>query len=226
MNMETGSDKQSGSHPSHQIPFRIPIIDLFAGPGGLGEGFSACCDQDGGPRFHVALSIEKEEHAHRTLELRAFFRQFERGRIPSEYYSYLRGEISREDLFKAFPREGKSASSMAWHAELGHQYLDSRHVDRRIRAALGGASQWVLIGGPPCQAYSTVGRSRMRGANPEKFEKDPRHFLYREYLRVIAVHRPPVFVMENVAGILSCRLNGDSIFRKNPAGSPGARQGI
>jgi DNA (cytosine-5)-methyltransferase 1 len=212
--METGSNKKSESHhPTDQIP-RIPIIDLFAGPGGLSEGFSACCDQDDGPRFHVALSIEKEEHAHRTLELRAFFRQFERGRVPSEYYSYLRGEISREDLFKAFPRESKSASSMAWHAELGHQYLDPGHVDRRIRAAVGGASRWVLIGGPPCQAYSTVGRSRMRGSNPGKFEKDPRHFLYREYLRVIAVHKPPVFVIENVAGILTCRLNGESIFRK------------
>jgi DNA (cytosine-5)-methyltransferase 1 len=212
--METGSNKKSGSHPSYQIPFRIPIIDLFAGPGGLGEGFSACGNQDGGPGFHVALSIEKEKHAHKTLELRAFFRQFERGRIPSEYYSYLRGEISREDLFKAFPRESKAASSLAWHAELGHQYLDSGHVDPRIRAAVGGASRWVLIGGPPCQAYSIVGRSRMRGSNPEKFEKDPRHFLYREYLRVIAVHRPPVFVMENVAGILSCRLNGENLFRK------------
>lgn len=207
--METGSNKKSRSHPH-----RIPIIDLFAGPGGLGEGFSAFCDQDDGPRFHVALSIEKEEHAHKTLELRAFFRKFERGRIPSEYYSYLRGEISREDLFKAFPRESESASSMAWHAELGHQDLDPGHVDRRIRAAVGEAAWWVLIGGPPCQAYSTVGRARMRGSNPEKFEKDPRHFLYREYLRVIAVHRPPVFVMENVAGILTCRLNGESIFRK------------
>ena len=180
----------------------------------MGEGFSACSDQDGSPRFHVALSIEKEEHAHRTLELRAFFRQFERGKLPSEYYSYLRGEISREDLFKDFPEESKSASSMAWHAELGHQDLGSRHVDRRIRAAVGEAHRWVLIGGPPCQAYSTVGRSRMRGSNPEKFENDPRHYLYKEYLRVIAIHRPPVFVMENVAGIITCKLNGESIFRK------------
>ena len=66
--MKTSFDKQSGSHLSHQIPFRIPVIDLFAGPGGLGEGFSACCDQDSAPRFRVALSIEKEGHAHRTLE--------------------------------------------------------------------------------------------------------------------------------------------------------------
>jgi len=211
--MKNGSNKQHGFHFS-QTPFRIPIIDLFAGPGGLSEGFSACCDQEGAPRFRVALSIEKEEHAHRTLELRAFFREFERGRVPSEYYSYLRGEISRKDLFKAFPKEGRLASSLAWHAELGHQDLNPRYVDRRIRAATGKAQWWVLIGGPPCQAYSTVGRSRMRGSNPEKFEQDPRHFLYREYLRVLAVHKPPVFVMENVAGILTCKLNGESIFQK------------
>jgi len=211
--MKNGSNKQYGFHLS-QTHFRIPIIDLFAGSGGLGEGFSAFCDQDGAQRFRVALSIEKEEHAHRTLELRAFFREFEKGRVPSEYYSYLRGEISREDLFKTFPREGRSASFLAWHAELGHQDIDPRYVDRRIRAAIGKAHWWVLTGGPPCQAYSTVGRSRMRGSNPEKFEQDPRHFLYREYLRVLAVHKPPVFVMENVAGILTCRLNGESIFLK------------
>lgn len=208
--MKIGIDKQLIFHSSHQIP----VIDLFAGPGGLGEGFSACCDQDDAPRFHVSLSIEKEEHAHKTLELRAFFRQFESVRVPSEYYSYLRGEISREELFKAFPSESKLASSIAWHAELGHQDLNPRNVDRRIRAAVGQAHWWVLIGGPPCQAYSTVGRARMRGSNPEKFENDPRHFLYKEYLRILAVHTPPFFVMENVAGILSCRLNGSNIFQK------------
>lgn len=110
--METGSNKKSGSHPSHQIPIRIPIIDLFAGPGGLGEGFSACRDQDGGPRFHVALSIEKEEHAHKTLELRAFFRQFERGRIPSEYYSYLRGRSLEKIFSMLFP--GKASQPLLW----------------------------------------------------------------------------------------------------------------
>ena len=53
----------------------IPIIDLFAGPGGLGEGFASLrCRLR--PLFKIGLSIEKDFFAHQTLELRAFFRQF------------------------------------------------------------------------------------------------------------------------------------------------------
>lgn len=57
----------------------IPVIDIFAGPGGLGEGFSAVSTLNGKPFFNVVLAIEKDGYAHRTLELRAFYRQFERG---------------------------------------------------------------------------------------------------------------------------------------------------
>ena len=62
---------------------------------------------------------------------------------------------------------------------------------------------------PPCQAYSLAGRSRMMG-NPE-FAEDPRHFLYQEYLQIIIDHRPPVFVMENVKGLLSAKVNGQLV---------------
>lgn len=78
--------------------------------------------------------------------------------------------------------------------------------------ALGGASSWVLIGGPPCQAYSIVGRVRMRGENPSRYESDHRHFLYRQYLRILEEHHPPVFVMENVKGMLSASVGGSPIF--------------
>lgn len=54
----------------------IPIIDLFAGPGGLGEGFSSVTDENGDRVFDIKLSIEKDENAHKTLELRSFTRQF------------------------------------------------------------------------------------------------------------------------------------------------------
>jgi hypothetical protein len=79
----------NGSTPS-------PVIDLFAGPGGLGEGFSSLTNH-GKSAFRVALSIEMDTFAHQTLELRSFFRQFGTGKVPSEYYSFLRGEISRDD---------------------------------------------------------------------------------------------------------------------------------
>jgi DNA (cytosine-5)-methyltransferase 1 len=162
----------------------------------------------------LVLSIERERNAHQTLELRAFFRQFGYGRAPEEYYSYLQGKIPRSELFEKFPAESASAAQIAWHAELGHKDFPPELVDQRIREALGKAKRWVLIGGPPCQAYSMVGRSRLRGGDPEGYENDPRHFLYKEYLRILAVHRPPFFIFENVKGILSSRINGHNAFAR------------
>jgi DNA (cytosine-5)-methyltransferase 1 len=191
----------------------IPVIDLFAGPGGLGEGFSSVHDEQGKHFFKVVLSIEKEQYAHQTLELRALFREFG-DKVPDEYYKYLRGEITREELFDKNPEQAKAAASVAWHAELGAKEFPPEVVDQRIRSVLGNAQSWVLTGGPPCQAYSVIGRSRICGKNPEDYESDPRHWLYKEYLRILAVHMPPVFIMENVKGLLSAKLNGDNIFSK------------
>lgn len=192
---------------------QIPIIDLFAGPGGLGEGFSAV-RHNRQPIFKIALSIEKDFFAHRTLELRAFFRQFAERCTPDDYYLYLAGEISREELFAKFPIETKRAQKEAWHAELGADGVAPRRVSERIRTALAGRSDWVLIGGPPCQAYSLIGRSKIIGEKGiEYYEADHRHFLYKEYLRIIAEHRPPVFVMENVKGLLSAKVNKELIFQ-------------
>ena len=67
----------------------IKIIDLFAGPGGLGEGFSSVKSENGNRVFKIKLSIEKDEYAHKTLELRAFYRQFIGRTVPVEYYEYL-----------------------------------------------------------------------------------------------------------------------------------------
>ena len=90
--------------------------------------------------------------------------------------------------------------------------MPAARVDARIRAALGGATNWILIGGPPCQAYSLAGRARR--ANDENFEADEKHFLYREYLRILRVHAPPVFVMENVKGLLSSHHGGSPMFSR------------
>lgn len=192
---------------------QIPVIDIFAGPGGLGEGFCAfqATPQRSRP-FRIVLSIEKDFLAHKTLELRSFFRQFPSSGIPSEYYSYLRNELSREEMLNRYPLQANAAKEEAWHAELGKEPHEK--VVLRIKNALKNSKKWVLIGGPPCQAYSVVGRSRMRNENPEAFEKDHRHFLYKEYLKIIHDHKPPVFVMENVIGILSSRVNGKYIIEK------------
>jgi DNA (cytosine-5)-methyltransferase 1 len=193
---------------------QIPIIDLFAGPGGLGEGFSSVVHSDVTPIFKIKLSIEKDEYAHCTLELRAFFRQFPPGDVPTEYYDYLEGHITRDQLFEMYPTQAEQASSEAWLVELGGKTNPNELVDARIRKALDGAANWILMGGPPCQAYSLAGRSRIRGENKDKYENDHRHFLYREYLRIIAVHRPPLFIMENVKGLLSAEVKKQRIFNQ------------
>jgi DNA (cytosine-5)-methyltransferase 1 len=192
----------------------IPIIDLFAGPGGLGEGFSSYQTSDSKP-FKISLSIEKNPAAHNTLELRSFFRQFPIGFVPENYYLYLQRQISREYLFNSHPDEAHAAMQEAWCAELGSEKYPHEVVDERIKGALGmsRSPHWILIGGPPCQAYSVAGRSRIKyGKVNVSYDEDHRHFLYKEYLRILAVHRPSVFVMENVPGILSSEVKGEKTF--------------
>jgi DNA (cytosine-5)-methyltransferase 1 len=190
----------------------IPVIDLFAGPGGLGEGFTSLVDDRGNRRFATKVSIEKDPVAHKTLSLRALFRAFRNGAVPDCYYDYVRGHITREELFAhpSIPEEARLAANEARCAELGKTPHQS--IDRWIKEALNGASEWVLIGGPPCQAYSLAGRARLRPKDPVAFEDDKRHFLYTEYLRIIRRFSPSVFVMENVKGMLTSKHGGSSIF--------------
>lgn len=187
----------------------IPIIDLFAGPGGLGEGFAAYQQSHA---FKVVLSIEKDFFAHQTLLLRSFYRQFQPTEVPNSYFQYLRSEISLQELKAQWSVQFDAAENEAWHATLGE--TDAAEVSRRVSAALGGErNNWLLIGGPPCQAYSVVGRSRIIGKKgKEAYDNDKRHFLYREYLRIIATHQPAVFIMENVKGLLSATVNETAMF--------------
>lgn len=191
----------------------IPVVDLFAGPGGLGEGFSASGYQQ---QFKIALSVEMDPVAHQTLQLRAFFRQFRsRSEVPEMYYAHLRGEITRDALFAFYERQADAAQEEAWQATLGEIPRDT--VNDRIKAALqrfGAPEQWVLIGGPPCQAYSLAGRSRNKGISDYLAEEDHRQYLYLEYLQIIADHAPPVFVMENVKGLLSATVANQRMFER------------
>jgi len=192
---------------------KIPVIDLFAGPGGLAEGFSSIIN-NGQRVFDIKLSIEKDENAHKTLELRSFCRQFPKDELPDEYYDVLKEidlqkrEEKKAQLFEKFESKYLVAKKEAWLAELGNEKFPSSLVDERIKKVLKNKRNWVLIGGPPCQAFSLVGRSRVGGVH----EEDHRVYLYKEYLRIIAEHQPAVFVMENVKGLLSASLNGEKIF--------------
>lgn len=194
---------------------RIPIIDLFAGPGGLGEGFSAFQSASGQYPFEIALSIEKEPQAHQTLTLRAFFRQFPPGQAPKEYYQYLRSteepeRIRRERLFDAFPVHAERARQTALLEELSEASTET--VRGEIHRALGDVDgRFILLGGPPCQAYSVMGRSRNKGIKDYDPTQDVRQKLYVEYLQVIADHQPAVFVMENVKGLLSATLKNKRV---------------
>jgi DNA (cytosine-5)-methyltransferase 1 len=193
----------------------IPLIDVFAGPGGLNEGFSRL-DESTAPRFSTIASFEMDPIACETLRIRSTYRQLLRSSegVPDTYYDFIRG-VNRTDFF-ADPRVAaawKVASSHVHQIELGP---DTRaESDARIRAALSMSSanndgRWALIGGPPCQAYSLAGRSRR--TNDADFEKDKKHFLYEEYLNILRTFAPPVFVMENVKGMLSSRHAGSKIF--------------
>ena len=189
----------------------IPVVDIFAGPGGLGEGFSAFTDPGVDRAFRIVLSIEMEEAAHQTLELRSFFREFPCNGIPEEYYLHLQNRLSREELFAKYPKQAEAARRIAWRAELGGKGSNTDDVDARIRNAIGTSRDWVLCGGPPCQAYSVIGRSR-NGGQIDK--ADHRVYLYKEYLRILSEHRPPVFIMENVKGLLSSKVGSDTIFKE------------
>jgi DNA (cytosine-5)-methyltransferase 1 len=187
----------------------IPIVDLFAGPGGLGEGFSSLT----GNPFRILVSAEMDPHAHATLRLRAFYRNLRRmdGDMLRSYYELCNHGTSLPDdpLIRTAWEE---ASSEALQLTLG-KTEDNNRLDKIIREhSLDENTPWVLIGGPPCQAYSLVGRARNRGKSDYRPEDDHRHFLYREYLRIIQQYRPAVFVMENVKGILSSKIGGKHIF--------------
>lgn len=187
-----------------------PVIDLFAGPGGLGEGFASYRDARGRTCFGSTISIECDVHAHQTLLLRHFLRHFPEERFPDEYYGYLRRELTLAELYKTFPSEYLAAKNSALCIKLAPESHEA--VRRKISRSLRGQTKWALVGGPPCQTHSIAGRSRMKG--DPGFAKDERHFLYREYLKIIADHRPPVFVMENVRGLLSATVDGEEMISR------------
>ena len=188
----------------------FPVVDVFAGPGGLGEGFSLSSNENGKPHFNTVVSIERDQFSHQTLLLRHFIRQFPEGEAPDEYYSFLRGGITRKEMYHLYPQAYAHAVESALRISLGPE--SRADVEKIIQNRVGNSRRWALVGGPPCQAYSLVGRSRMMGR--KGFAEDERHTLYLEYLRIIVDHRPPVFVMENVKGLLSATIDGKSAINR------------
>lgn len=205
----------------------IPIVDIFAGPGGLGEGFSAYTTPHAPKHrpFKIAISAEMEVNAAKTLRLRAFYRQFAPGKAPASYYDYIAGR-AHAPWTATTEHAWDAACDEARQLKLGDP-KDDQVLHERIRDVASSGDPWVLIGGPPCQAYSLVGRARNRGVVGYKAEDDHRHFLYLHYLKILKEYSPAAFVMENVKGILSSKVGGELMFPRILADlrAPGGRRG-
>jgi DNA (cytosine-5)-methyltransferase 1 len=181
---------------------KFKIVDLFAGPGGLGEGFSSL-RVNGEQAFKIVVSAEKDKYARETLRLRSFWRLLKsHGEPLDSLYAYYRSP-DRTPWTQETRDLWEQAGEEALCLELGKEE-DNSFLYKRICQSIPGEEHWVLIGGPPCQAYSIVGRVR---SGTKSNKKDPRHYLYQQYLNVIQQFHPSIFVMENVRGILSCRLD-------------------
>ena len=190
----------------------IPVVDLFSGPGGLAEGFAKVRDSDGHPRFRIALSVEMESTAHRTLRLRAFLRKFLNG-FPSEYYDFLNQAVAEEpDWATLYPREWQKACDETQRLKLGTSDASALVQERIQGIRKDHGNRTVLLGGPPCQPYSVAGRSRNAGNAAYDADKDPRLSLYQKYAEVLAQLQPAVAIMENVKGMLSARHKDKPIF--------------
>ncbi len=193
----------------------VPVVDLFSGPGGLAEGFAAYRDSRDQTRFRVLLSVEMERSAYQTLRLRAFLRKFEPSDLPSEYYDFLNdGASAAPDWRTLYPREWIEACDETLCQKLGTRDATRvvQHRVREIRKKHG--SNTVLIGGPPCQSYSLVGRARNAGNEAYDPDNDERQSLYDDYVSVLRDLQPAVAIMENVKGMLSARHLGKSVFNR------------
>lgn len=190
----------------------IKVIDVFAGPGGLNEGFSSL----GSGAFTIAASIEMNARACETLTLRAAYRELggDADTAPPDYLDFVRKASKTRG--RAFADVGPVLDAALNRARQHvHQFelasSTRSESDDIIRSALSGSDDpWVLVGGPPCQLYSLVGRAR--ASKLPGFDSDVRHVLYKEYLHILRTHQPDVFVMENVKGMLSAMYNDGRIF--------------
>lgn len=194
------------------MPSAFGIVDLFAGPGGLGEGFASLVE-DGHAPFRIGISVEKEASAHRTLKLRAFLREYRarHGVLPKEFIEFHAGETAEPDWSEVDASAWRLAVKEARGLELGTEAATTA-IDAAIEKLRASYDDTILIGGPPCQAYSLVGRARSKGKVGYVPEEDERHYLFREYIRVLDRLRPATFVMENVKGMLSSTVESRLVF--------------
>lgn len=179
-------------------------IDLFAGCGGLSEGFR----QTG---FEVIAQVEMDKWACETLRTRSLYYKLRERKKLYWYFKYLKGEVTQDEIHKRFPDIKGGVGLEVIRAEFGKD--DPKEIlDRveRVRRYYGASKFHVVIGGPPCQPYSLAGRSR----DPDRMMFDSRHFLYEYYLEILETLQPDFFIFENVPGLITAKAKGEEMFSK------------
>lgn len=168
---------------------KIAFLDLFAGCGGLSEGFIR---QGYQPVAHIEMDVA----ACNTLKTRQLYHWLRDTGSLEDYYRYLNCEITREELYDMAP---SSILDSVINAEISESTI--KDLFDRVEQKLYGEQLDIIIGGPPCQAYSLVGRSRSKN----KMLTDSRNYLYRYYARFLTQFKPKYFIFENVTGLLSAK---------------------
>ncbi len=168
------------------------FIDLFAGEGGLSEGFL----REG---FTSIAHIEMNKEACDTLKTRTAYHYLKSKKKLNIYNSYLKKEISREELYA---QVDKNELDAVINVEISDDTIGGifERIDGEI-SRLSIKNVDLIIGGPPCQAYSLIGRSR----DPNRKEGDPKNFLYKQYMKFLIKYKPKMFVFENVVGLKSAK---------------------
>ncbi len=166
---------------------QLTYIDLFAGAGGLSEGFI----REG---FQPVAHVEMNQEACDTLKTRLAYHYLQRNNNSQTYNSYLKNYISRETLWEYIP---VSLIESVINAEISKKTINN--IFLTIDSLINKNKIDLIIGGPPCQAYSLVGRSR----DPNGMKGDKRNFLFRYYAEFLKRYQPKFFVFENVLGLLT-----------------------
>lgn len=166
---------------------KLKFIDLFAGAGGLSEGFIRA-------GFNPIAHVEMNKDACDTIKTRTAFHYLKENNRVNEYNDYLKGKITRDDLWSRIPSH---LIKSVINKEISPETLPS--IFEIIDNELGKKKVDLVIGGPPCQAYSIAGRAR----DPKGMVDDPRNHLYKYYVEFLIRYNPKMFVFENVPGILS-----------------------
>ncbi|MCX8662332.1 DNA cytosine methyltransferase [Gilliamella sp. B2911] len=166
----------------------LSYIDLFAGAGGLSEGFIRNGFE---PIIHVEMNVD----ACYTLKTRLAYHYLKDNNQLDIYVSYLKGEISRANLYENLPTDLLD-SILNLKIDEGNLKYIYKQIDKNLKLRKFKKVD-LLIGGPPCQAYSLIGRHGIDWDNDERVK------LYKLYGKILAKYKPSMFVFENVPGIVS-----------------------